>query len=180
MHILVLYATTEGQTRKVARFAARRLVAPGRSVELLPVADAGPADLDEADAAVLAGSLHVERYQPELVGFARDGAVRLAAIPTLFLSVSLSAAGYDPEDREGLARCLARFEAETGWHPGRTVQVAGAFRFTEYDYFKAWMMRRVARDKGQSVGRGEDREYTDWDALGGEVEAFGASLDTGR
>ena len=36
MKILVVYATTEGQTRKVARHVFDRLAGAGHSVELLP------------------------------------------------------------------------------------------------------------------------------------------------
>ena len=34
-----------------------------------------------------------------------------------FISVSLSAAGENPDDWEGLEQCLARFEHETLWTP---------------------------------------------------------------
>ena len=60
------------------------------------------------------------------------------------LSVSLSAAGTDAEDWAGIHKCVAQFEADTGWIPGRVEHVAGAFRFSEYDFFRAWAMRRIA------------------------------------
>ena len=39
MTVLIAYATTEGQTRKIARFCADRLIARGQSVEVLPLVD---------------------------------------------------------------------------------------------------------------------------------------------
>lgn len=165
MFLLIAYATTDGQTRKIARFAADRLVTTGHSVELLNVEDADGLDLSRFDGAVLAGSLHAGGYQKALARFARDQAAALALLPTLFLAVSLSAAGNDPEDWSGLRRCLAEFETETGWTPGRVEHVAGAFRFSEYDFFRAWAMRRIADQKGEQVDPGKDKEYTDWAAL---------------
>ncbi|MFM7443568.1 MAG: protoporphyrinogen oxidase, partial [Tabrizicola sp.] len=96
--------------------------------------------------------------------------------PTLFLAVSLSAAGQDPDDWAGLRKCLATFEQDTGWTPGRVEHVAGAFKFSEYDFFRAWAMRRIADQKGEVVEPGKDKEYTDWAALGQTLDAWFAGL----
>lgn len=176
MYLLIAYATTDGQTRKIARFASDRLVGQGHAVELLNVADADGIDLGRFDAAILAGSLHVGGYQKSLSRFVAAAKVDLATLPTLFLAVSLSAAGTDAEDWEGLRKCLSAFESETGWTPGRVEHVAGAFRFTEYDFFRAWAMRRIADQKGEAVEPGKDKEYTDWTALGIALEGWVAGL----
>ena len=173
---LIAYATTDGQTRKIARFAADRLAAKGHSVELVNVEDAEGLDLSRFAAAILAGSLHAGGYQKSLARFVLTEACHLSLIPTLFLAVSLSAAGTDPDDWAGLRTCLAAFEAETGWTPGRVEHVAGAFRFSEYDFFRAWAMRRIADQKGEAVEPGTDKEYTDWSALGATLDQWVAGL----
>jgi menaquinone-dependent protoporphyrinogen oxidase len=165
MFLLIAYATTDGQTRKIARFAADRLADLGHAVELLNVEDAEGLDLSRFDGAILAGSLHAGGYQKALARYASAAAPQLSGMPTLFLAVSLSAAGNDPDDWAGLRRCLDEFQSETGWTPGRIEHVAGAFRFSEYDFFRAWAMRRIADQKGETVEPGKDKEYTDWAAL---------------
>ena len=40
MKILIAYGTTEGQTRKIARFCADHLIEQGHSVEILGAGDA--------------------------------------------------------------------------------------------------------------------------------------------
>ncbi|MCU0905516.1 MAG: protoporphyrinogen oxidase [Tabrizicola sp.] len=176
MLLLVAYATTDGQTRKISRFAADRLTDLGHSVELLNVEDAEGLDLSRFAAAILAGSLHAGGYQKALARFVAGAKTDLALLPTLFLSVSLSAAGQDPDDWAGLQKCLTEFETETGWTPGRVDHVAGAFRFSEYDFFRAWAMRRIADMKGEAVEPGKDKEYTDWAALGRALDAWAAGL----
>ena len=172
--ILIVYATTEGQTRKVARFCADELAGMGRGVELLPAAEALAEGTDTRayDALILAGSVHAGRYQSELVEFAQAHAGRLNAAKTLFISVSLAAAGEDSEDWKGLEDCVSRFTAKTGWTPGRVTHVAGAFRFSEYDFFKSWAMRWIAAQKDQEVDPHKDKEYTDWGALRAELRAW--------
>ncbi|MGR3376940.1 flavodoxin domain-containing protein [Salipiger abyssi] len=165
MRVLVLYATTEGQTRKICRFAADRLVAEGHSVELLNAEDAEGLDAGRFDAALLAGSVHIGKIQPALIAAAREHAGALAKMPTLYLQVSLAAAGKAPDELDEL-REIARETAEGfGWGPSRTEQVAGAFRFSEYDFFKSWAMRWIASQHRQEVDPRRDREYTDWTAL---------------
>ena len=55
--------------------------------------------------------------------------------------------------------------ADTGWTPGQILHVAGAFRFTEYDFFKGWVMRLIAKEKKVEVDPHRDLELTDWPAL---------------
>lgn len=179
MKILIVYATTEGQTRKVARFVFDRLADAGHAVELVPASDAKGRDGSGFAAAVVAGSVHAGRYQKELVDWARDSAPGLRPLPTMFLSVSLTAAGEDAEDWKGLRACVERFSEETGWTPTRVEHVAGAFRFSEYDFFKSWAMRWIAAQKDESVKPGQDKEYTDWEALGRLLGDWTAGLAAG-
>jgi len=180
MKILIVYATTEGQTRKVAQYVFDRLAGAGHAAELIPAAEASGRDPSGFDAAVVAGSVHGGRYQKELVDWATAEARGLSRVPTLFLSVSLTAAGEDAQEWEGLRGCVTRFAAETGWMPARVEHVAGAFRFSEYDFFKSWAMRWIAAQRDESVRAGEDREYTDWEALGAVLKDWTAGLAAGR
>jgi menaquinone-dependent protoporphyrinogen oxidase len=173
MKILVLYGTTEGQTRKIADFVTTRLKARGDVVAMIDATDV-PEDLQlqDYDAAILAASLHVGVYQQPLIHFAKKHADALNKIPTAFLSVSLSAAGKDPEDVKGMAACADLFVKETGWKPGEVDHVAGAFRFTEYDFFKRWMMKVIAWERGMKISGVIELELTDWEALARLVDAF--------
>ncbi|MEE4345813.1 MAG: flavodoxin domain-containing protein [Paracoccaceae bacterium] len=168
MTVLIAYATTEGQTRKIARFCADHLISLGKSVELLPLVDLeeeAPVDMSRFDQAILAGSLHGGRLQPQLVRFAARHAAALNDRPGLFLMVSLAAAGNDPQERADIARIASEFAETSGWSPDEVHHVAGAFRFTQYDFFKSLAMRWIAHNKGEEVDPHADKEYTDWDAL---------------
>lgn len=165
MNILIAYASTEGQTRKIARYCADYLNSRNNTVELVGAEDALDAELARFDAVLLAGSVHAGQYQKPLVALARAKAAGLGKVRAGFLSVSLAAAGTDSDDWAGLTDCVNRFAEETGWTPPTVMHVAGAFRFSQYDFFKSWAMRWIAAQRDQDVDPHGDREYTDWAAL---------------
>ena len=178
MKILIAYATTEGQTRRICQACADNLIGAGHSVEVLQVSGEDDIDIARFDAAILAASLHMHHYQKEMAQFVATHAEALAHLPTLFLSVSLAIVGGDPDELADLEGIAHRFFEDTGWHPRRVEQIAGAFRFTQYDFLKSWAMRWVASQKGQKVDPNSDTEYTDWDALEALVTHWAAKIDT--
>jgi menaquinone-dependent protoporphyrinogen oxidase len=175
MKILLVYGTTEGQTRKISEFVAKRLRDIGDVVTLVDATgDTTLVDLRAHDAAIIAASLHVGQYQSAVSHFVRVNHAWLNMMPSAFISVSLSAAGTDPEDLKGIADCAERFKAATGWTTSAIHHVAGAFRFAEYDFFKRWVLKLIAWEKGVKVEPGKDVELTDWDALAARVDAMRA------
>jgi menaquinone-dependent protoporphyrinogen oxidase len=103
-------------------------------------------------------------------------AAAIAAKPNVFLSVSLSAAGDDAEDWRGLEKCLDDFFRQANWRPQRIEHVAGAFRYTQYDFFKRMIMKRIAKERGAPVDTSRDWELTDWTKLAAFADAFAAEV----
>lgn len=180
MNILIFYGTSEGQTRRICQFCADALIGAGHSVEVMqPGGDESDFDVARFDAAIGAGSVHMGTYQADLAHFAVTHADALNARPTLFLSVSLAIVGQDPEELADLDDITARFIEDTGWTPGQVAQVAGAFRFTQYDFLKSWAMRWIALRKGQDIDPHSDTEFTDWTALRGLVLDWAGRIGRG-
>ncbi len=173
MNIFVTYGTTEGQAQKIASFMADRLRDRGQTVTLIDSTDL-PEDLDVAgfDAVIAAGSVHNGRHQASLFQFVRDRRAILQAKPAAFVSVSLSMASDDKEDRLDAAACAERFLSAAEWQPIVTHLVAGAIRYTQYDFFKSWILKMIASTKGASTDTSQDHEFTDWKDLEAFVDAF--------
>lgn len=173
MKVLVLYSTTEGQTRKIATFVAERLRHAGDDVTLK---DATEVEWDfwvgAFDAVIIAASIHAGQYQAATLSFVRQHFDRLNHIPSLFLSVSLSAADSDPEARRTIVRCAEEMSHVSGWKAD-VRHVAGAFRFTQYDFFKRMVMNAIAWQKGKArEAANGDLELTDWTELSEVIDDF--------
>lgn len=174
MLILVLFSTTEGHTRKLAQFTAARLRGYGHDVRLH---DAARSDLPhpaEFDGALLFASVHLGRYQRSFVEFARKYHDALNAIPSAFVSVSLSAAGDNPSDLEGIQACVDRLQRATLWRPVAVHHAGGAMLFSAYGFLTKLAMKYIARQRGKSVNTSEDYDLTEYAGLGAFIDHFAA------
>ena len=173
--VLVIYATREGQTRRIAEHIAATIRGRGHTADVLDAAHI-PAgfSLDTYAAAVVAGSVHVGKHEKEIGDFVKTHRSQLERIPAVFLSVSLSEAGVEdptasPERRSRAAadvqRMIDGFLTETGWHPSKVRAVAGALSYTKYNFLVRFVMKRIAKSQGASTDTSRDHELTDWAAL---------------
>ena len=165
MKVLIVYGTTEGQTRKIAQFIADTMTDAGHSVEVVDGTNTRDVVLDRFDKIVVAASVHLSHFHDGVLDFAERHHETLKARNAAFVPVSLSAASDDQEDIDGIHACVETFIRQTGWQPAHVEHVAGAFRFSRIDFFKTWALRHIADKKGIKVNPDEDLELTDWDAL---------------
>jgi menaquinone-dependent protoporphyrinogen oxidase len=171
MKVLIAYATTEGQTRKIATTTANQLRELGHEVRLADVA-LRPGDIhaDDFDAVIIAASVHQDRHQDDIEAFVAAARTMLSAKPTMFLSVSLAAAFE--ESGEKAEHYIARFEEDTGWKASTSLAVAGALQGDEYDYYHQQILEHVVL-KHRAVDHPEqEHEFTDWASLASAVESF--------
>lgn len=171
--ILVAYGSTEGQTRKIAEFIAQRLRIRGHRVDLVDTATPAAQQIaPHYQAAIVGGSLHQQRHQRPLEHFLKDNQVWLASMPVALFSVSLAAALDDIDSRLEARRLLDELADETGLKPRAVRCIAGALRYTQYDYLKRQLMRMIARHYGRPTDPAKDVEYTDWNDVGAFVDEF--------
>ena len=172
MHVIVIYATVEGQTRKIARHVAGTVQSLGHDVTVYDAADLEDVDVAMADALIAAAPIHIGRFPAPFVQWIADHANALNGRKTAFVSVSLTAAS---DDKSGLAEIdtiVEKFSAETGWWPVSIHHAAGALKYTEYDFFRRWMLKRIAAKEGGPTDTSRDHEFTDWAALDTFVDGF--------
>jgi menaquinone-dependent protoporphyrinogen oxidase len=181
MKLLLVYGTTEGQTAKIAQFVAGRLARRGCQTQAVNAIDTTAAhDPNEFDAVIIAASLHAGRYQSAIVHFVSGHLEAIKTRPNAFLSVSLAATSNDEDDVQGLERCVGDFIQQTGWTPRHIHHVAGAFRYTAYDFLKRWAMKYIAYRKGGPTDTSRDFELTDWADLARFVDSFATDTEHAR
>jgi menaquinone-dependent protoporphyrinogen oxidase len=182
----ILYATREGQTRRIAGHVSQKLKALGHDIEQVDVAHPDGIRLEAYDGAFLASSVHMWRHAPEMTRFVKRHRLQLARIPTAFLSISLCEAGAEDPDTEPHQQVqnrldahwlMDRFFAATHWHPNIAEPVAGALRYTQYPPLRKFIMQQIARVSGSTTDTSQDHEFTDWARLDDAVDRFAKLLE---
>ena len=175
--ILIVYATSEGQTGHIAHEIAGALRAQEHKLLVSRAADLPVDERLESYVAIAVGSsIHMGKHDHAVVDWVKAHSAGLTAVPGAFFSVSLAAASDQAEDREGLQQCLDRFFEQTGWQPDLVACFAGALRFSQYGLIKRVLMRDIARKHGEDPRGRRDYEYTDWDSVQRFAEQILASV----
>jgi menaquinone-dependent protoporphyrinogen oxidase len=171
VNVLIVYGTTEGQTRKIAAWTAAHLRERGRQVELRDSAALeSDLKLGAFDAFIVAASVHQERHQDTIIDFVFAHHELLNTKPSAFISVSLSAV-LEGEKTEA-QKYVDRFVSIVGWQPRITLLLGGALRFSEYDYFQEQIVKFIVMKGSGAASPERDYEFTDWNALAGFVDRF--------
>jgi menaquinone-dependent protoporphyrinogen oxidase len=172
MIILVAYATVEGHTADIAARIGEVAEAGGNQIVLANLSQPGFALPGRFDAVVLCGPIHIGHYPSQLVHFIQNWKDALKEVPSALVSVSLAIASELEEEHreaEGFPDKLIR---QTGWKPDMRLDIAGALKYVEYDFFKRWVMKRIAGHKGGPVDTNRDHVLTDWNALDDFIRSF--------
>lgn len=174
--ILIVYATMEGQTGRIAERMASEMRGAGHAVELTAAgAQKAFPDLAAYDAVIVGASVHYG-FHPAYLGRAlRRQRDALKARPSAFFSVSLSADGPGA-NRAAAARYVRKFLRGIGWQPAQTAAFGGALRYSVYRGWKRFLVRLFVRVAGGDTDTSRDYEYTDWSAVARFANAFAATV----
>ena len=171
MSVLVVYATIEGQTGKIAEFAEAEIAKTGADVALVDADEIEEIEFDGVDAVVLAAPVHERRHPRGFEAFLVANKGQLGRRRTMLLSVSLNAAF--PEGVEEAQEYVTEMTMRTEFTPDVTVLVPGAVRQAAYDYYSKQVLEHVILgDRDFDPSSGEDHEFTDWDVLRAKIDGF--------
>jgi menaquinone-dependent protoporphyrinogen oxidase len=171
MTIQILYSSTEGQAKRIAERVDEELRGRGHVTQCENVAKA--VMWTKPNAILLIASIHVGKHANAARNLIKGNLPLFNDIPSGFLSVSLSANEADRTRAHGYVR---DFMEETGWRPELTATVAGALRYTDYNFVKKLMIKRIATENGLPTDTSRNHEFTDWDEVATFVDTFEQSL----
>lgn len=171
MKVLILFATIEGQTGKIARFCEQGVHAAGHEAVMVECADTSvPLSFEGVGKVILAAPVHERRHPRRFEAVLATHQRELAERGTLLLSVSLNAAFT--EGHEEAQEYVEELKMRTGLAPSAEMLVAGAVRTDRYDYYATQVLRHVVLRGKDYDPSAESHEFTDWEALKEQLAAF--------
>ena len=175
--ILILFASFDGQTARIAERIAATLEKAGHAATVLS-ADRLEAyrQIENHEALIIGAAVRYDHHSRALEKLVRGNVGAIATRPNAFYSVCLSAGG--PAARPAAAaRYIEEFRSRTGWTPGESTSFAGALRYRKYNFMIRFMMRLIVGMAGGETDTRRDYEYTDWQAVERFATRFASTLD---
>lgn len=163
----VFFATTDGQTRRIAQRLSTMMRERGFDSRAIDMAgsDADFIDWTRVRAVIVGACVRGQHHQHAAEGFVKSYAADLARHPSVFFSVSLAAASHDASKQDAARKLAADFPIRFGWHPDTVLCFAGRLAYTRHRTIMRFVMKHIARKAGFPTDTSRDHEFTNWDQV---------------
>lgn len=173
MNTLIVFASKQGQTEKIAERIAQTLrskhiKAHTQSVEQLPAAF----DIASYDAVIIGGPIHMGKYPKSLKKFVLTYRDWLNNHSSALFTVCMAIRSQKAGSRQQAAGFGEQFSRDTLWQPAVKDTFAGAVKYTQYGFLTRFIMKQISKHEGGSTDTTRDHEYTDWDAVDRFTDQF--------
>ncbi len=168
--ILIIYATTDGHTRKICERLQQLVEQQGNQVELLQIDGPHP-DLTQFDKIVVGGSIRYGKHSKLIYEFVEQNQQLLESKPNAFFSVNVVA--RKPEKSQPDTNpYLRKFLAQIAWQPKQLAVFGGNLDYPRCGYLDRQMIRLIMWMTKGPTAPDTVVDFTDWD----QVEAFGKTI----
>lgn len=166
--ILILYASTDGHTRKICDRLQQVIEQQGHQVTLVSVNDESRIDLQTFDKIVIGASIRYGKHSPKITDFINRNKLLLDSKPNAFFSVNIVA--RKPEKNQPDTNpYLRKFLKQIVWQPREIAVFAGKLDYPKYSFFDRLMIRLIMFITKGPTDPKAVIEFTDWQ----QVESFG-------
>ena len=159
---LIIYSTTDGQTKAICKRIASFLT--NVKTELMTLEQASHIGLSDYDQVIVGASIRYGKHRPELYDFLKKNKVQLSTKKSAFFSVNVVARKplkNTPESNP----YMIKFLDATSWRPDQLAVFAGKIDYPKYGFIDKHMIRFIMwMTKGPTDTSGT-YEFTDWSAV---------------
>lgn len=170
--ILLIYASVDGQTKKISNFLSEQLEQEGKKMVLYDV-DEFDGKLENFDKIIIGSSIRYGVHHKSLIEFINVNKHILDLRKTAFFSVNLVA--RKPEKNQANTNpYVIKFFKEITWRPTIVEVFAGKLDYKKYPFFDRIMIQFIMWITKGPTDKNTKIEYTDWD----RVKAFGQKVNS--
>ena len=164
---LIVYATTDGQTRKISERIEQTLRDRGLETTLVAVDKAAELDPARFDGVIAGASVRYGKHDPKMARFLDGNRDAIGRIPNAFFSVNLIARKPEKRNLDG-NKYLRKFLERLSFNPRHVEIIAGKLDYPSYRFVDRIMIRMIMKITDGPTDGTEVIEYTDWD----QVDSF--------
>ena len=166
--ILIIYATTDGHTRKISQRLQQVIEQQNHQVKVVSIKDEGNVDLTLFDKNVVGASIRYGKHSPYVYQFIKRNQPILESKPNAFFSVNVVA--RKPEKcQPDTNPYLKKFLKQIAWKPKQLAVFAGKLDYPKYSFWDRSIIRLIMWITKGPTDPKTVEEFTNWQ----QVEAFG-------
>ena len=178
-NILIVYASTDGQTRKISERIRENLREKGHQAMLVDIEDAAGVDPADFDGVIAGASVRYGKHDPKMARYLDEHRDALGRIPNAFFSVNLIARKPEKRDLAG-NKYLRKFLDRLSFTPMHVEIVAGKLDYPSYRYLDRVMIQLIMKMTGGPTDGTAVIEYTDWDQVDRFAERMAEAIESGN
>jgi menaquinone-dependent protoporphyrinogen oxidase len=168
---LIVYSTTDGQTRKICERLQQLAQAQGQEVTLVSVSEQPTIDPADFDRVVIGASIRYGHHSPQIVEYIDRHQKALESRPNAFFSVNL-VARKPGKDTPETNPYLRSFLKKIAWRPERVAVFAGKLDYPRYGFWDRAIIRMIMLITQGPTDPTAVVEFTEWE----RVDSFGRMI----
>lgn len=168
---LIVYASTDGQTRRISERIRKVLRNKGLETTLVEIDKAAGLDPADFDGIIAGACVRYGRHDPAMAGFLDTNRDAIERIPNAFFSVNLIARKPEKRDLAG-NKYLRKFLERLSFSPMHVEIIAGKLDYPRYRFIDRVMIQMIMKMTDGPTDGTSVIEYTDWD----QVDRFAANM----
>ena len=170
MKSLIIYSSTDGQTKKICE-AIRENFNNKEFIEILPIEDAFNLNINNYDQIILGASIRYGSYKSNLFKFIKKNIGILDKKKNAFFSVNVVARKSE-KNTPGTNPYIKKFLKKTNWRPKKIEVFAGKVDYPNYNFFNKLVIRFIMFITKGPTDISQSYEFTDWE----KVQKFSEEL----
>ena len=164
--ILIIYSTTDGQTKKICQRLAE-LSNRTNDVDVFSIDEIAMIDLETYEKIILGASIRYGKHSPKVFEFVKKNKDILDTKETAFFTVNVVARKKEKNTPE-TNPYMKKFLELSGWKPDKLGVFAGKIDYPMYGFFDKQIIRLIMLITKGPTDTSQTYEFTDWD----KVEQF--------
>ena len=168
--VLIVYSTTDGQTKKICE----KIIKTGKKkqrIDILSIDDACDLSIDGYRKIIIGASIRYGKHNPLVYEFIKSNKAELEKRSTAFFTVNVVARKKEKNQPE-TNPYMKKFLELSGWKPEKLAVFAGRIDYPSYRFFDRLIIRFIMLITKGPTDTSKTYEFTDWT----KVEEFAKTV----
>ena len=163
MSCLLIYSSTDGQTKKICDVIKENL--PNKNlIQICTVDEAINLDINNYDQIILGASIRYGNYKSNLFKFIKNNIKILDKKKNAFFSVNVVARKTE-KNTPSTNPYIKKFLKKTCWRPKKIEVFAGKVDYPNYNFFNKLVIRFIMYITKGPTDISQSYEFTDWEKV---------------